>query len=93
VDALLSDRAPNLSGMDVIDQPRSIYLAERALDMAAQVLNPRGSALIKVFQGFGFQELLDAARRRFAQVRLCTPQASRSRRPEMYLLAKDFLMV
>ena len=93
VDVVLSDMAPNLSGMDVIDQPRCLYLSELALDMAGRVLKPQGSALIKVFQGSGFQELVRAARDRFAQVRLCKPQASRSRSPEMYLLAKDFLMV
>jgi len=61
--------------------------------MSERVLNPHGSALIKVFQGSGFQELRAVARGRFAQVRLSKPQASRSRSAEMYLLAKDFLMV
>lgn len=93
VDVLLSDMAPNLSGLDVIDQPRSLYLAELALDLAGRVLKPGGDALIKIFQGAGFQELLCSARAGFAQVRLSKPQASRSRSPEMYLLAKDFLMV
>jgi 23S rRNA (uridine2552-2'-O)-methyltransferase len=93
VDIVLSDMAPNLSGMDVIDQPRSMYLAELALDMAERVLKRGGNALIKVFQGSGFQELVGAARGRFAKVKLCKPQASRARSPEIYLLAKDFLMV
>jgi 23S rRNA (uridine2552-2'-O)-methyltransferase len=93
VDVLLSDMAPNLSGVDAIDQPRSMYLAELALDMAARVLKPGGHALIKVFQGSGFQELVQAARSRFGRVKLVKPQASRSRSPEMYLLAMQFRLV
>jgi 23S rRNA (uridine2552-2'-O)-methyltransferase len=93
VDVVLSDMAPNLSGVDAIDQPRSIYLAELALDMADRVLKRGGDALIKVFQGAGFQELVGAAREKFAKVKLTKPTASRARSPEMYLLAKDFLLV
>jgi 23S rRNA (uridine2552-2'-O)-methyltransferase len=93
VDVVLSDMAPNLSGMDAIDQPRSMYLSELALDMAERVLKPEGCALIKVFQGAGFQELLATARRKFAQVKLIKPEASRSRSPELYLLAKRLTMV
>ncbi len=61
--------------------------------MAERVLKPGGSALIKLFQGSGFRQLVTASCGRFARVRLCKPQVSRSRSPEMYLLAKDFLMV
>jgi len=93
VDLVLSDMAPNLSGVDAIDQPRSMYLAELALDMAARVLKPGGDALIKVFQGSGFQEMVQGARGRFARVKLVKPQASRSRSPEMYLLAMQFRLV
>ncbi len=93
VDLVLSDMAPNLSGVDVIDQPRSMYLAELALDMAARILKPGGDALIKVFQGAGFQELVQGARGRFGRVRLLKPQASRSRSPEIYLLAMQFRLV
>lgn len=93
VDVLLSDMAPNLSGVDAIDAPRSMYLAELALDMAARVLKPGGVALIKVFQGAGFQEFVAESRRKFAKVKLQKPDASRSRSPELYLLAKGFLMV
>jgi 23S rRNA (uridine2552-2'-O)-methyltransferase len=93
VDVVLSDMAPNLSGVDAIDQPRSMYLAELALDMAARVLKPEGCALIKVFQGAGFTELLESARKRFAKTKLQKPEASRSRSPELYLLAKHFLLV
>ncbi|HEV3180390.1 MAG TPA: SAM-dependent methyltransferase [Steroidobacteraceae bacterium] len=93
VDIVLSDMAPNLSGMDVIDQPRSLHLAELALEMAARVLKPGGDALIKVLQGAGFPELLKGARERFARVRLVKPPASRSRSPEIYLLARQFRLV
>ncbi len=92
-DVLLSDMAPNLSGVDVIDQPRSMYLAELALDMSERVLKRGGNALIKVFQGAGFQELIGLARGKFAKVKLVKPTASRARSPEMYLLAMDFLLV
>lgn len=93
VDVVLSDMAPNLSGVDAIDAPRSLYLAELALDMAGRVLKPGGGALIKVFQGAGFQEFVAASRQKFAKVKLQKPDASRSRSPELYLLAKGFLMV
>jgi 23S rRNA (uridine2552-2'-O)-methyltransferase len=93
VDVVLSDMAPNLSGVDVIDQPRSMHLAELALDMAQRVLKPGGAALIKVFQGAGFQELVQGARGGFDRVKLVKPQASRSRSPEMYLLAMQFRLV
>ncbi len=93
VDLVLSDMAPNLSGVDVIDQPRSMYLAELALAMAERVLKPGGSALIKVFQGAGFKELLQAARGKFSEVKLMKPLASRSRSPESYLLAMQYRLV
>jgi 23S rRNA (uridine2552-2'-O)-methyltransferase len=87
---VLSDMVPSSSGIDVVDQPRPLYLAELALDMAAKVLKGGGDALIKVFQGAGFQELIPDARGRFAKVK---PAASRARNPEMYLLAKVFRLV
>ena len=90
VDLVMSDMAPNLSGLDVVDQPRAMYLAELALDFARQVLKPGGTLLVKVFQGSGFQELVAAARKAFDDVRLRKPQASRARSAEMYLLAKGF---
>jgi 23S rRNA (uridine2552-2'-O)-methyltransferase len=93
VDVVLSDMAPNLSGIDVVDQPRALYLAELALDMAGRVLKPGGAALIKVFQGAGFPQLIEGARARFARVKLVKPQASRSRSPEIYLLAMQFRLV
>jgi 23S rRNA (uridine2552-2'-O)-methyltransferase len=93
VDVVLSDMAPNLSGVDAIDQPRSIYLAELALDMAERALKPGGAALIKVFQGAGFPELLQRTRKTFNRVKLIKPEASRSRSPEMYLLAMQYRLV
>jgi 23S rRNA (uridine2552-2'-O)-methyltransferase len=91
VDLLLSDIAPNLSGVDGIDQPRSLYLVELALDMAQRVLKPGGSALIKTFQGAGFHELVVATRKHYQKVKLLKPDASRARSPELYLLAHGLL--
>ena len=93
VDLLLSDMAPNLSGMDAIDAPRGMYLAELALDMARDVLKPGASALIKVLQGAGFEELVALARLRFGRVKCLKPEASRSRSTETYLLASGMRMV
>ncbi|HEX4618928.1 MAG TPA: 23S rRNA (uridine(2552)-2'-O)-methyltransferase RlmE [Steroidobacteraceae bacterium] len=92
-DVVLSDMAPSLSGVDVIDQPRSMHLAELALDMARRVLKPGGHALIKVFQGSGFEELVKGARAEFGRVKLVKPRASRARSPEMYLLAMTYRLV
>ena len=93
VDVLLSDMAPNLSGMDAIDAPRGMYLAELALDLADETLKPDGTALIKVLLGAGFEELVRTARRRYQQLRFVKPAASRSRSPETYLLASRRRMV
>lgn len=93
VDWVLSDMAPALSGIDSVDQPRAMDLAELALDMAGRVLKARGGALIKVFQGAGFEALVRQARRGFETVRLVKPTASRARSAEVYLLAKDFRLV
>jgi 23S rRNA (uridine2552-2'-O)-methyltransferase len=87
VDLVLSDMAPNMSGMDSVDQPRSMYLAELALEFAEQWLKPGGTFLVKLFQGAGFEEFVRQARARFTSVKLKKPEASRSRSPEIYLLA------
>ncbi len=92
-DVVLSDMAPNLSGVDAIDQPRTMHLAELALELSCRVLKGDGAALIKTFQGSGFQELVRAARERFAKVKLMKPGASRARSPELYLLAKQRVLV
>ena len=86
-DVVLSDMAPNLSGVDAIDQPRALHLAELAVTLAVRILKPGGTLLMKVFQGAGFQELVRETRRQFAMVRLKKPPASRARSAEMYLLA------
>ncbi len=87
VDLVMSDMAPNLSGIDAVDQPRALYLVELALELAAEVLRPGGAVLVKIFQGAGFEELLKRVRREFATVRMKKPPASRARSAEMYLLA------
>lgn len=93
VDVVLSDMAPAMSGVDVTDQARSMHLAELALDMSRRVLKPGGDALIKVFQGSGFEDLVKGARHEFGRVKVVKPQASRARSPEMYLLAMKFRLV
>jgi 23S rRNA (uridine2552-2'-O)-methyltransferase len=93
VDVVLSDMAPNLSGIDVTDQARALELAELALEMATRVLKPGGDALIKTFQGGGFPDLMQAVRGSFARVAPLKPAASRSRSPEIYLLARQFRLV
>ena len=89
VDLVLSDMAPNMSGVDAVDQPRSMYLAELARDFAQQHLRPGGSFLIKLFQGTGFDEYIRDLRTRYRQVKVRKPEASRSRSSEVYALATD----
>jgi 23S rRNA (uridine2552-2'-O)-methyltransferase len=86
VDLVLSDMAPNMSGMNVVDQPRSMYLAELALDFARQWLKPGGALVIKVFQGEGFDAFLGDCRDTFDRVVVRKPGASRPRSREVYLL-------
>ena len=85
--------SPNLSGTDAIDVPPSVHLVVRAFDIAERVLNPEACALIKLFQGRTFQRIVAPTRRKFARVTLCKPEASRSRSPGLYLLAKGFRLV
>lgn len=93
VDLVLSDMAPNMAGIDAVDQPRSMYLAELALEFANRVLAPGGDLLVKLFQGAGFEEIVKAARKRYGRVATKKPKASRMRSPEIYLLARQFGMV
>jgi 23S rRNA (uridine2552-2'-O)-methyltransferase len=88
-DLVLSDMAPNMSGVNAIDQPRSMYLAELALDFCAHQLKPGGDFLVKAFQGEGFDEFLAQCRERFNKVSICKPGASRPRSREVYLLARS----
>jgi len=92
VDLVISDMAPNISGMGVVDQPRAMYLTELALDMARQVLKPGGDFLVKVFQGEGFDEYMRDVRSSFSKVITRKPKASRPRSREVYLLARGFKM-
>ncbi len=87
---VMSDLAPNISGMGEVDQPRVMYLAELALDLAGNVLRPGGDFLVKVFQGEGFDEFLRASRATFGKVSVRKPQASRPRSREVYLLARNY---
>lgn len=88
VDLVLSDMAPNISGVDSADQARSYYLAELALDFARGHLKPDGAFLIKVFQGSGFEEYVKQLRATFLSVVTRKPKASRDRSREVYLLGK-----
>jgi len=87
-DLVMSDMAPNISGMKAVDQPRAMYLCELALDMARKVLNSEGVFLVKVFQGEGFDEYLRELRSYFKSVTVRKPKASRPRSREVYLLAR-----
>lgn len=90
VDLVISDMAPNISGVAVSDQARGMYLAELALDFAGKALRPGGHLLMKVFQGQGYAELHRNLQLLFSKVHTRKPQASRARSREMYLLGKDF---
>ena len=90
VDVVLSDMAPNTSGVKAVDQPAVMYLAELALDFARQLLRPGGDFLVKVFQGEGFDTYLKALRAAFATVTPRKPRASRARSAEQYLLARNY---
>lgn len=90
VDVVLSDMAPNTSGIKAVDQPAMIYLAELALDLAQQCLRHGGDLLVKVFQGEGFDAYLKQLRGHFASVTPRKPSASRARSIEQYLLARNY---
>lgn len=90
VDLVMSDIAPNITGTKVVDQPRSMYLVELALDMARRVLKPKGSFICKVFQGAGFDEFLRDVRNSFERVKVMKPKASRPGSREVYLVARNF---
>jgi 23S rRNA (uridine2552-2'-O)-methyltransferase len=89
-DVVLSDIAPNISGIDSADQASSMYLVELALDMARQVLKPKGDFVAKVFQGTGSEEFLKDLRTSFEKVLIRKPAASRARSREVYMVAKGF---
>ncbi len=89
-DLVISDMAPNMSGIAEIDQPQSMYLVELALDMARQVLKPGGNFVAKVFQGEGFDAYIKECRKSFKKVVTRKPDASRARSREVYIVAKTY---
>ncbi len=88
VDLVLSDMAPNMSGVQVTDQARVMYLAELTLEFAAAHLKPGGDMLVKVFQGAGYMELREAMRQQFETILVRKPSASRDRSAETFLLGR-----
>ena len=88
VDLVMSDMAPNISGMEAVDQPRSMYLMELAAEFAAEVLREGGDLLFKGFHGEGFDELIKNLRSHYSKVLIRKPKASRRRSREVYVLAK-----
>ncbi len=90
VDLVISDMAPNFSGIRAVDLPRAVYLAEIACAFALEVLAPGGGLLVKLFQGEGFTEYLTALRSTFASVVIRKPKASRAESSEVYVLARKF---
>lgn len=87
VDLVLSDMAPNVSGVAAVDQPRAMYLCELALDLAREVLKPGGALIVKAFHGEGFEDLVRGLRETFGRVVTRKPDASRARSREVYLVA------
>jgi 23S rRNA (uridine2552-2'-O)-methyltransferase len=89
-DLVISDMAPNISGNRSVDQPRSMYLAELALEMCEQALKLRGDFVCKLFQGEGADAFIAAAKERFERVRVMKPDASRPGSREVYLVARNY---
>ncbi len=89
IDLVMSDMAPNISGMKAVDQPRAMYLVELAAAFANRVLAPDGTFLVKVFQGEGFEAVLRQMRAAFGRVSTYKPKASRDRSREFYVLARN----
>lgn len=89
-DLVMSDMAPNISGTRAVDQPRSMYLAELALEICQQVLKKGGDFVCKLFQGEGIDDYIVAARSRFARVKVIKPKASRPGSREVYLVARNY---
>jgi 23S rRNA (uridine2552-2'-O)-methyltransferase len=87
---VLSDMAPNLSGLSVVDQARALHLAELALEWCQLVLAPDGTFVVKLFQGAGFEQYLRDLRSRFKTVKVRKPAASRQRSKELYLVASGY---
>lgn len=92
-DLVMSDMAPNLSGNRAVDQPRSMYLVELAVDLCRDVLKPGGDLVCKMFQGEGSDALIAETRRQFDKVRVMKPEASRPGSREVYLVARNYRLV
>ncbi|MEW9906767.1 MAG: 23S rRNA (uridine(2552)-2'-O)-methyltransferase RlmE [Candidatus Symbiodolus clandestinus] len=90
VSVVLSDMAPNLTGLAVVDQARSLHLAELVLELSQQILVTDGALVIKLFQGSGFDDYLRVLRRLFTQVKVRKPSASRQASKELYLVARGY---
>ena len=90
IDLVLSDMAPNISGVAAIDQPKAMYLCELALQFAQENLKPGGWFVVKIFQGEGFEAFLQDVRQYFGKVSMKKPKASRPKSREMYLVAGNF---
>lgn len=90
VDLVISDMAPNISGLKAVDQPKSIYLVELAVELAEAVTREGGGLVVKIFQGAGFQELMRTLRLKYNRVVVRKPQASRARSRETYLVGLGF---
>ncbi|MET1255253.1 23S rRNA (uridine(2552)-2'-O)-methyltransferase RlmE [Aliikangiella maris] len=90
-DLVISDMAPNISGVGAIDQPASMYLVELALDLVSQILQKGGNFVVKVFQGEGFDQYKQAVVSQFRVVKVRKPKASRPRSREVYLFGQDYL--
>lgn len=89
-DLVISDMAPNITGNRSVDQPRAMGLVESVIENAGLILEPGGAVLAKVFQGEGFEALVEAARRNFGSVRIRKPASSRAESREMYLVAGNY---
>jgi len=90
IDVVISDIAPNTSGVRAVDQPRSMYLCELALDFARNTLKPGGSFVTKIFQGEGFDEYIREARSSFCRVVTRKPKSSRPKSREVYMVATGY---
>lgn len=90
LDLVMSDMAPNISGTRSVDQPRAMYLAELAFEMATKALRPGGSFVVKLFHGEGFDAFVRSVRQSFDGVKVRKPKASRPQSRETYLVARNF---
>jgi len=91
VDLVMSDMAPNLSGMNSIDQPRSMYLAELATYVSEDILREGGGFVVKLFNGEGFDQFVHACRHAFKKVNVAKPKSSRPKSREVYLVGRGYL--